>query len=45
MEFDHHALADGEIVELGNTEIQAIATPGHALAHHAYLVTDRRARR
>ena len=26
----------------GNTEIQAIATPGHALAHHAYLVTDHR---
>ena len=27
-------------VELGNTELQAIATPGHAAAHHAYLVTD-----
>ena len=40
VEFEHHALADGEIVELGNTEIQAIATPGHAAAHHAYLVTD-----
>ena len=40
VEFDHHALADGEVVELGNTEIEAIATPGHALAHHAYLVTD-----
>jgi hydroxyacylglutathione hydrolase len=42
VEFDHHPLHDGEIVKLGNTEIQAIATPGHALAHHAYLVTDRR---
>jgi hydroxyacylglutathione hydrolase len=40
--FDHHPLADGEVVKLGNTEIEAIATPGHALAHHAYLVTDRR---
>jgi hydroxyacylglutathione hydrolase len=38
--FEHHALADGEIVQLGNTEVQAISTPGHALAHHAYLVTD-----
>jgi hydroxyacylglutathione hydrolase len=38
--FEHHALADGEIVKLGNTEIQAISTPGHALAHHAYLVAD-----
>ncbi len=39
--FDHHALRDGETITLGNTEIAAIATPGHALAHHAYLVTDR----
>src|SRR5262249_23782809 len=39
--FDHHALADGEVLELGNTEIQALATPGHAGAHHAYVVTDR----
>jgi hydroxyacylglutathione hydrolase len=41
VEFDHHALADGEVLRLGNTELQAIATPGHAAAHHAYLVTDR----
>jgi hydroxyacylglutathione hydrolase len=27
-------------VRLGNTEFRAIATPGHARAHHAYLVTD-----
>ena len=40
VEFDHHPLQDGEIVKLGNTELQAIATPGHALAHHAYLITD-----
>ena len=38
--FDHVALADGEVVELGNTEVKALATPGHAPAHHAYLVTD-----
>jgi hydroxyacylglutathione hydrolase len=42
VEFDHRPLGDGEVVKLGNTEIQAIATPGHALAHHAYLVTDHR---
>src|SRR3979411_1482434 len=41
VDFEHHALADGEVVKLANTEIQAIATPGHAGAHHAYLVTDR----
>src|SRR5687767_1016454 len=39
--FDHVALEDGEVVELGNTSVQALATPGHAAAHHAYLVTDR----
>ena len=42
VEFDHHPLADGELVKLGNTVIQAVATPGHATAHHAYLVTDHR---
>src|SRR5438309_9523388 len=41
VDFEHHAVVDGEVVELGNTEIQAIATPGHADAHHAYAVTDR----
>jgi len=40
VDFDHHRLADDEAVKLGNTELQAIATPGHAPAHHAYLVTD-----
>jgi glyoxylase-like metal-dependent hydrolase (beta-lactamase superfamily II) len=40
VEFDHHALADGEVLWLSNTALQAIATPGHAAAHHAYLVTD-----
>jgi glyoxylase-like metal-dependent hydrolase (beta-lactamase superfamily II) len=40
--FDHVALRDGEVVELGNTVITAMATPGHAPAHHAYVVADRR---
>ena len=40
VDFDHHPLDDREVVHLGNTELQAIATPGHADAHHAYLVTD-----
>jgi hydroxyacylglutathione hydrolase len=39
--FEHQALGDGEVVELGSTEIRALATPGHAGAHHAYVVTDR----
>jgi glyoxylase-like metal-dependent hydrolase (beta-lactamase superfamily II) len=41
VDFEHHALADCEVVELGNTKIEAMATPGHARAHHAYVVTDR----
>jgi hydroxyacylglutathione hydrolase len=41
VDFAHHPLDDGEAVELGNTVVEAIATPGHASAHHAYLVTDR----
>jgi glyoxylase-like metal-dependent hydrolase (beta-lactamase superfamily II) len=40
VEFEHHALADGDVVRLGNVGVEAIATPGHALAHHAYLITD-----
>jgi glyoxylase-like metal-dependent hydrolase (beta-lactamase superfamily II) len=42
VEFEHVALADGDVVELGNTLVTAIATPGHAPAHHAYTVADRR---
>ena len=38
--FEHRALRDGDVVTLGNVEIAALATPGHALAHHAYVVTD-----
>jgi hydroxyacylglutathione hydrolase len=41
VDFEHRALRDGEVVKLGNVDVEAIATPGHALAHHAYLVTDR----
>jgi glyoxylase-like metal-dependent hydrolase (beta-lactamase superfamily II) len=42
VEFNHVALADGETVQLGNTIVTAIATPGHAPAHFAYTVADRR---
>jgi hydroxyacylglutathione hydrolase len=41
VDFEHVPLGDGEVVELGNTKLRAISTPGHAVAHHAYLVTDR----
>lgn len=42
VDFEHRALADGETLTLGNTVIEAVATPGHAPAHHAYLITDHR---
>jgi hydroxyacylglutathione hydrolase len=42
VEFEHVAVADGDVGELGNTLVTAIATPGHAPAHHAYTVSDRR---
>jgi len=42
VEFSHEELADGDVVELGNTVVRALATPGHAPAHHAYVVADRR---
>lgn len=39
--FPHTALGHDDEVELGNTTVHALATPGHATAHHAYAVTDR----
>ena len=42
VEFAHAPLDDGDDVELGNTRVRALATPGHAPAHNAYVVSDRR---
>jgi hydroxyacylglutathione hydrolase len=42
VDFPHVSLEDGDVVELGNTVVRALATPGHAPAHHAYVVADRR---
>jgi glyoxylase-like metal-dependent hydrolase (beta-lactamase superfamily II) len=42
VEFAHVALNDGAVIELGNTIVTAIATPGHAPAHNAYAIADRR---
>jgi hydroxyacylglutathione hydrolase len=42
VEFPHEQLADGQRVELGNTVVTALATPGHAPAHVACVVADRR---
>jgi glyoxylase-like metal-dependent hydrolase (beta-lactamase superfamily II) len=42
VEFEHVPLEDGQQVELGNTVVTTISTPGHAPAHAAYAVADRR---
>jgi len=42
VEFEHEELGDGGEVALGNTLVRAVATPGHAPAHNAYIVADRR---
>jgi hydroxyacylglutathione hydrolase len=40
VDFEHRGLADRETIKLGNAAIEAVATPGHAAAHHSYLITD-----
>jgi hydroxyacylglutathione hydrolase len=42
VEFEHEELEDGAELALGNTRVRALATPGHAPAHNAYVVADRR---
>jgi glyoxylase-like metal-dependent hydrolase (beta-lactamase superfamily II) len=40
--FAHVALEDAQRIELGNTVVAALATPGHAPAHSTFVVADRR---
>lgn len=42
VDFEHVELGDGAVVELGNTIVRTLATPGHAPAHNAYVIADRR---
>jgi glyoxylase-like metal-dependent hydrolase (beta-lactamase superfamily II) len=42
VEVDHVALGDGDVVELGNTRVTALTTPGHAPAHLAFVIADAR---
>jgi glyoxylase-like metal-dependent hydrolase (beta-lactamase superfamily II) len=42
VELDHVALEDGDVVELGNTRVTALSTPGHAPAHVAFVIADAR---
>ncbi|MFF9627274.1 rhodanese-like domain-containing protein [Streptomyces griseosporeus] len=38
--FPHHALADGDEVDLGGLTLQALATPGHTDEHLSFLLLD-----
>lgn len=40
VEYEHRALADGDVVRVGDATITALATPGHRPEHLAYLVAD-----
>lgn len=42
VEYEHVPLSDGAVIELGNTLVTTIATPGHAPAHLAYVIADKR---
>lgn len=41
--YDHRAVKDGEMVELGDVGIEIVHTPGHTPEHVSLLVYDRRA--
>ncbi len=38
--FDHVAIDDGDVIEVGSLRFQAYWTPGHTPEHMAFLVTD-----
>ncbi|MEQ9618599.1 MAG: MBL fold metallo-hydrolase [Deltaproteobacteria bacterium] len=35
-----HEIQDGERIKIGNIDIEAVETPGHASHHHSYLIDD-----
>ncbi len=38
--FDHRALRDGDVIELGEVKIEVLATPGHTPEHVSFLADD-----
>jgi glyoxylase-like metal-dependent hydrolase (beta-lactamase superfamily II) len=40
VEYEFEALRDGERIELGNTKVDVLLTPGHVWEHACLLVTD-----
>jgi hydroxyacylglutathione hydrolase len=41
VDYEHHALSDGDAIDVGQARIVAFATPGHRPEHLCYLVEDR----
>jgi len=39
--YDYEFLYDGDVINIGNIEIQAVHTPGHTPEHLSFLVTDK----
>jgi hydroxyacylglutathione hydrolase len=40
VEYEHEALRDGDVLELGRVRIRALSTPGHRPEHIAFVVED-----
>ncbi len=40
VEYEFEPLADGERVEIGNTKVDVLSTPGHVWEHASLLITD-----
>ena len=40
VEYAHHSLKDGEVIEVGKVHLQVLHTPGHRPEHIALTVTD-----
>jgi glyoxylase-like metal-dependent hydrolase (beta-lactamase superfamily II)/rhodanese-related sulfurtransferase len=40
VEYEHEPLEDGDVVEMGEVRIVAVATPGHRPEHTSFLVED-----
>ncbi|HHP7238242.1 MBL fold metallo-hydrolase [Longibacter sp.] len=39
--YDYELLYDGDVITIGNIEIEAVHTPGHTPEHLSFLVTDK----
>lgn len=40
VEYEHEALEDGDVIELGGAHVVAVATPGHRPEHLSFIVED-----